>query len=78
MNKLSPEMMTALFNMLANLSVSVVLSILKGINKADVTIDDAIAALEFAENKSIEQYKAEAIARLKAEGFTVTPPLPTI
>lgn len=77
MNKLTPETTAALFNMLANLGVSVVLAILKGINKPDATIDDAITALETAENKSLEQYKIEAVARLKAEGFTVTPPAST-
>ncbi len=56
MNKLTPEQLTALLNAAIKFGIDAALALVN-MFKSGATIDDAIAALELAKTKTIQQYK---------------------
>lgn len=60
------EMIAALLQFAVAFGIPAALAFLRGINKPDITIDDAIAALDAAATKTAENYLEEARARLAA------------
>jgi len=57
---MSEQLLIALINFGTKFGIAAAIEIAKGIKGPAPTIDDAIAALERAESKSLAQYKAEA------------------
>ena len=64
MNKLTPEQLTALLNAAIKFGLDAALALAK-LFKGGSTIDEAIAALEEAKTKTLQDYKDEDAAAAK-------------
>lgn len=59
MNNMTPELQVAVVQLVAKVGITAATTLLEGL-KAAKTIDDAIAALKAAEEKTWKDYKDEA------------------
>lgn len=70
------EIILLIFQYAIKYGIDAALAIATLIKNANATIDDAIAALETAKNKSAQQYLDEARAAAIAAGTLPPPPTP--